>query len=167
MLRHYKAIETPQTDGGRTLAMMSLEDVKVGDRVWRAEYEPRQGYRWLETVSAVTPNYIRLEGHENDTWYRSNGWPRGRAEYWLKSIATPAEITAWEAEQAQQQADAEAAEREREQAREEKRERLAKLTTYLGSKFRSIVCDPDALTFTVEYDGHRYEIREVEAHREE
>lgn len=137
-----------------------LEDVKVGQQVFLTEYKGHSGrIHSLETVATVTPNYIRLVGHGNATWHKSNGWPRGKAEYWIVA-PTPEVLAKYEAEQAKQKADAEAAEAERQRAEQEKRMRLAGIGNYLGGVFGNVESKGDVITF--EHGHYRYEIREID-----
>lgn len=69
---------------------------------------------------------------------------------------------AWEIHQAEQQTKRNAAEAEKQRAREEKRERLASLYRKLMMLCDGITLETDRITFVVEGDEHRYEIREIE-----
>lgn len=66
----------------------------------------------------------------------------------------------------------EAAEREQQQAREEKRERMRRLYCVLDSQINTVDipwisrCENGDRT-ELEFESHRFEIREVAAHREE
>lgn len=140
---------------------MSLEGVKVGDRVWVGIAGTSQPRIEVATIARVTPK--RMFGSQGQQWHRSNG----RSCNYRKSpdileVATAEEVVAWEAEQAQKKAAAEAAEREREKAREEKRERLIRLSKELKNFWRVVSAERIEITF--EY--RKYRIEEVE-HREE
>lgn len=151
---------------------MSLEDVKVGDRVWVVD-QSFSGVenRRLLTVTSVTPTLIR-SGKEQ--WRRTQGAGRrqrvGAYVGWdsfgrLESVATADEIAEYEAGRIAKQADAESAEREREKAREEKRERLIKLVKTLRLSLGTTSSNEGYAEF--EFLGFCYRIEEVAAHREE
>lgn len=146
---------------------MSLEDVKVGDPLWHDWMLLGNKRRDLVKVTHLTKTRI---------YVGENAWRRVATKWWHKvgnpygsasgtvSVATPAEIAAWEVSQAEQQAATEAAERERERVTEDRQDRLKALWDLLSITGVGLVSD-DHITFN--HGGHRYEIREVAAHREE
>lgn len=89
---------------------------------------------------------------------RHKWWPHGRASACPGSGRQIKGMAAWKAEQAAKKAAAEAAEAEQRQAEQEKRLRLHNACSMaLMFPFTPF---PDRYEF--DYDGHRYEIREIE-----
>lgn len=85
------------------LEASELAKIKVGDRVFIQEgwYESRR----LKTVTRVTPTLILVEqGKENwERFRKENGIQMGRTmmSYHIASIATPEQIAAYEAKEAE------------------------------------------------------------------
>lgn len=143
---------------------MSLEDVKVGDRVWMGQ-RAHGGWKRLSLyeVASVTPTGFRLVGHPKDFYKKATGLDYVGANYRIIGIATPEEITAWEAKQTQEKTEREARDQAQKEAYEAKCERAVEIRnrfrTWLLASANAEV-DGDVVRFTL--NSHRYEIRELE-----
>ena len=111
--------------------MNPLENIKIGDKVYRnigSKINPRLK---VETIEHLTPTQVIADGVK---YRRFNGRPVGGGTNWLQGLATPEIIAAYDKQQAKEKADREAREAHH-NAHNERRVALARLfpsTMHIG-----------------------------------
>lgn len=144
---------------------MSLENVKVGDRVWlggykrkrvngETVYEPNPWYN--RVVEKVSPKQFTVTGGSR-FWIASGKSSSGDVATAL-AIATPEQLAEWDAQVAQAKAEKEAAESKRQQEQEERRLRLFRC----AEQCLKVGFAPFHDRNEFEFEGHKYIIKEAE-----